>query len=196
MPMSPVRVLVEGTMPLMMAHPQLSDPLSPHTQSIAEISGKRIKTVSDHGEIAHRKWLGSIYYDDADGPYLPAENLWRSFIDGGRQSKDGKLIERGVECLSSRLPLIYEGPRTLKGLWGDGNTKWVDRRAAKVGVGKKVVACRPIFPEWSCEALFGLDDEVIDRHTFRRIVETAGQRCGVGTYRLLFGRYRARVESA
>ena len=51
-----------------------------------------------------------------------------------------------------------------------------------------------MFPEWVVEGLFGVDDEVLDLHTLRRLADVAGLRCGVGTYRLRFGRYTAEVD--
>jgi len=194
MAMKTVRIRATGASALLQAHPQTSDPLSEFTQAIGALSTKRKKTLADHEELARRKWLGSIYWNAEIGPYLPAENLWRSIIDGGRQSKDGKLIERGLRPLVDMMAIQYSGPRDLISLWAGGKSKWVDRRPAKPPGQGKIVACRPVFPEWVVEGLFGVDDEVLDLHTLRRIADVAGLRCGVGTYRLRFGRYEAEVD--
>ncbi|WP_348240030.1 hypothetical protein, partial [Salmonella enterica] len=84
---------------------------------------------------AERDWLkfrGSMYYEPEHGPVLPAANFYRTLIQAASLTRHGKDIERGVIILDAFAPLEYDGPRTPEELWGDGQTRFVDRRMAKV----------------------------------------------------------------
>ena len=62
----------------------------------------------------------------------------------------------------------------------------------RVGVlsGKqRIEAVRPIFPEWSVEATFTVDDEFISVSDVKRALTIAGPAIGLGTYRERFGRF-------
>ena len=128
------------------------------------------------------------------GPYLPIVNVYMSLHTGAKTKKLGKHIERGVMPAGDGiLPLVYDGPRDVESLWGDGMSEFVDVRPARVGT-NKVDRCRPRFNQWLVEAEFVVDTNVIDYEDFCDVARIAGELVGLGDYRLLYGRYEATVE--
>lgn len=189
-----LRLVCAGVRPLLMYNVRLSSPLDPYAKKLRTLRAKRNKTDEDHWEIARVEFEGGMYYADLPvGPYVPGENLFRSLIGGARQVKAGMKIERGVSVADFELPLIYQGPRDIDGLWGDGQSRHVDIRPVMVQR-QKVQRCRPIFPEWKIEAEVAIDPQVIDYDDFPRVTRLAGEVEGLGDFRRMFGRYSTHLE--
>ena len=182
-----------GTTPLIMHNVQTADPLNHWAREIGKITAKkRNKTDADEVELSRLKFAAGLYYDAVIGPYLPAANIFRCLIEAGAITREGKKIERGVVFLADRSPLEYPGPRDIDGLWGDGATRFVDRRLANVNRAR-VPITRPIFPEWAALFEVEIDPEVINPDTFVDIAAKAGRAIGVGDYRRFYGKFKAEV---
>lgn len=188
-----VRLTATGTRPLIMHNVRLASPLNAFAKELKRLNAKRNKTDEDRLEIARVEFEGGLYHDAELGPYIPAPNLFRSLIDGGRLTKAGKRIERGVIIDGIEFPLIYKGPRDVERLWGGGESEYVDVRTVVV-VRNKIDRCRPIFRTWAVEADIVLDPSVIDLAEFRDVARNAGQMAGLGDYRLMYGRYVTEIE--
>lgn len=182
-----------GTAPLIQHNARTADPLDPYARLIKEITAKRTnKTDADEVEISRLKFVAGLYFDERTGPYLPAANIFRCLIEAGAMTRDGKKIERGVNFTSDRATLEYDGPRDLEGLWGDGKSRFVDRRLAAVNR-VRIPVTRPIFPEWSASFEVDTDDEIINPDHFAAIAEKAGRSVGVGDYRRFYGRFAVQI---
>jgi hypothetical protein len=182
-----------GTAPLIMHNVQTADPLNYWSKEIAKLTSKRKnKTDADEAEIGRLKFAAGLYYDEQTGPYLPAANVFRCLIEAGAMTREGKKIERGVIFLGDRASLIYDGPRDIDTLWGDGTTRFVDRRIVAVQR-QRIVATRPIFPVWAAEFQLEIDEEVINPESFADIATKAG-RIGVGDFRRFYGKFEAKVS--
>jgi hypothetical protein len=192
-------ISITGTRPTLMHNARLANPMDPYAKAVAKLVAKpgKNRTDDDRMAIARADWEGGLYFDNELGPYFPAENVFQSFVEGGRLTRSGKKIERGIQFLGDiMLPLLYDGPRTLDEMWGDGITSpFVDTRT--VGQGQnRVVRTRPIFRHWGLEAEVAIDTLVIDPEEFERIVVTAGITAGLGDYRRHYGRYEAKAVPA
>lgn len=188
-----VRLTATGTRPLLMHNVRLASPLNPYSKKLKALNSKRTKTDEDRMEIARVEWEGSLYHAEGIGPYMPGPNLFASLIAGARLTKAGKKIERGVSVDGLELPLVYRGPRDIAGLWGGGESEYVDLRTVVVQR-SKVDRCRPVFRDWAFEADILLDPSLIDLDEFMEVAKNAGQFEGVGDYRRMYGRYSVRVE--
>lgn len=183
-----------GTFPLIMHNAQSADPLNKWAREIKKITDKkRNKTDADEMELARIKFAAGLYYDEKIGPYLPAANIFRSLIESGSMTREGKKVERGVIFLGDRSPLEYDGPRDMEGLWGDGTGKFVDRRLAAVNR-VRIPVTRPIFPEWGAQFEVMVDDQVLNPEQFVEIATKAGRAVGVGDYRRFYGRFSVEVS--
>jgi hypothetical protein len=187
-------ITMTGTAPLIQHNARTADPLDPYAKAIKEITAKRTnKTDADELEISRLKFAAGLYWDEATGPYLPAANVFRSLIEAGAMTRDGKKIERGVSFTSDRSVLEYDGPRDLEGLWGNGTSRFVDRRLAAVNR-VRIPVTRPIFVDWAASFEVLVDDEVIDPEAFAAIAAKAGRAVGVGDYRRFYGRFAVEVS--
>jgi hypothetical protein len=189
-----VRLTGKGTRPLLMHNVRLASPLNAYSKQLKALNAKRTKTDEDRMAIARVEFEGSLYLDPGVGPYIPGPNLLASLVEGGRLRKAGKKVERGVNVDDLVMPLIYRGPRDVDGLWGDGESEYVDLRTVVVQR-NKVDRCRPIFREWAFEAEILLDPAVIDLDEFRDVAANAGAMAGIGDYRRLYGRFSVEIEA-
>lgn len=178
-------VSIEGTTPFMMHAPTTIDPLNQITRDLSAVTSKRSKTIDDHARVARLEWEAGMYFDDESGPYIPSEMLEACIRDGGKHRKLGKEITRSVFVTDSLIPIGYEGPRDIDGLWDNG---FSDRRPVKVQT-SKVIRTRPLFREWWAEATIAIDEERIDLDEFRACVVDAGRLNGIGDFRPRFGRF-------
>lgn len=174
----------DGDEPLIVHNGLLADREYEWTRKLSEVTGKRKKTDEDHAEVARLEWRGSLYYDEAIGPYLPGDNVRRCLLDAARLSKEGKTIERGVLRVSRKNALAYDGPRTPEKMWAD--PRFQHRAIVKVGM-SKVVRTRPKFVGWSATVQVDYDSAIIDGRDLRRIAEAAGQYIGIGDGRPFYG---------
>jgi hypothetical protein len=188
-----VRMTATGTRPLLIHNVRLASPLNAYAKRLKALNGKRNKTDEDRLEVARVEFEGSLYHNAEIGPYIPGPNVFRSLIGGGRLTKAGKRIERGVLLDEVEIPLIYRGPRDVDGLWGGGESDFVDVRTVVV-MRSKVDRCRPIFRDWKFEVDLTLDPSAIDLDEFVQVAKNAGAMEGIGDYRLMYGRYSVEVE--
>jgi hypothetical protein len=185
------RITLEGTDALLMHNARLANPLDPAAKAVKKLTGKRNKTDDDYEELAHVEWVGSLYFDDVAGPYIPGDNIWRSLFDGAKKHKKGVRVKEGVFISTNVNPLGYRGPRDMAGLYADANFKHF--ASVKVGT-SRTSRCRPMFRQWRVEADGLLDTNVMDLVELQQIAETAGLLVGLGDWRPRFGRYSATVE--
>lgn len=189
-----MQLTMTGTTALIMHNVQTADPLNPYAKEIAKITAKKKnKTEADDLELSRIKFVAGLYFEPPSGPYLPAANVFRCLIEAGAMTREGKKIERGVVFLSDRAPLVYDGPRDLEGLWGDGTTRFVDRRLANINR-QRVPITRPIFPQWAAQFDVEVDAEVLNPDAFADIVAKAGRAVGVGDYRRFYGKFKGELS--
>ena len=188
-----IRLTLQGTAPLLMHNSRLANPLDPATKALSKATGKRKKTEDDHAEIARLEFLGSLYFDEEIGPYLPGENLQRALLDAARMNRRGKDVERGLFVTTDINPLVYTGPRTREALWDDENF----RHMASVKVTtSRTMRCRPIFREWATEVEAAFDPNVLDMGDIEGMAERSGLYIGLCDWRPRYGRFQVEVEKA
>jgi len=191
--METVTYKITGTSMLMTHNERLANPYDPITRNIKAITGKRKKTDEDRDAIARLEWEGGMYLDAKAGPFVPGYNLLRCMVEAARLTKQGKDLERGgVLVLEDVVPIEYDGPRTADAMYKDG--RFLDVRGVKLQ-GKKTMRARPKWEQWALKFTACIDPEMIDPAQVTAILETAGQRIGLGDYRPRFGRFAVQVQS-
>jgi hypothetical protein len=183
-----------GTAPLLLHNVQLGDPDNEYVRDIARLNALKGKITDE--QRAERDWLkfrGGLYYDQDLGPVLPAANVFRSLQQAAALTRNGKDIERGLSIHGEHSPIEYDGPRKPEDMWGDGKSRFVDRRMARVNRAP-VVAIRPRFDVWSAVFPFELDEDVMNPQDFAYIAEKAGRMIHVGDYRRFFGAYSVEIS--
>lgn len=188
--MESMTIRIKGTSPLLMQAETLANPLHELTKAHKAVSGKRKKTEDDYLWLMESEWSAGMYYDDEMGPYIPALNLEGCIAEAGKISRLGKTIKQAVQVVNDRAKLEYDGPRKKEKLWS--SNKFSDVRGVNVG-GKKIMRCRPIFLGWSAQFQIAYMEDVIDASDLTRVIQEAGRRIGIGTYRPRFGRFDVEV---
>lgn len=183
--MKTIRVRIRGSQPLMLHNVRLANPLDPHTQALSELTKKRKKTLDDHKLISKLEFEGGLYHDETEGPYLTDGHLLKCIQEGAKKEKLGKAMKSAIFIRTGVNPLVYKGPRDIKGLYAGG---FYDQRC--VGVQKsKTVRTRPRFYNWSVEFSIQYDETLVDPMQIKRAIVHAGKVEGLGDYRPRYGTF-------
>jgi hypothetical protein len=189
------RISARGTRPLLMHNARLASPLNSYAKQISAISSKRTKTDDDRLKMARIEFEGSLYLDDDGRVIIPGVNLFATLIGGAKITRSGKKVERGLQVLTHEIPLIYDGPRDVDGLWGGGPgvSPFVDTRSVRVTT-NRVDRTRPYFSTWGFEADVVIEPSILEAEDLSTIVDQAGRLVGLGDYRQAYGRFEAAVQ--
>jgi len=177
---------LKSTSAMLMHSDRLANPLDPITEEHKKLTKVRTKTKEMHWAIAKSQWMAALYLNDDNRIIMPGANIRACLIDGAKFRKKGMDVKRAVIIAADHCILEYDGPKNPEKLWE--NKKFRDMRTVVVSR-SKVIACRPRFMEWSCEIPIVYDETIIDTSELEMAIASAGQLCGVGTYRPLFGRF-------
>ena len=197
-----VRIELWGTKPLLMHNERLANPFDEITRAIAAITSKRTRqTEDDKHQVQRLEWEGGLYFDhgtpahgelparEGVGPYIPSANLKKCLVNAGAIYRAGTSLIRALFPEDSEIPLLYEGPRDIDGLW---DAQFLDARM--VGVQRnKVLRTRPKFEQWALSTVFMVETTIVDVYSLTRYLDTAGTTTGLGDYRPTFGRFRAKL---
>jgi len=179
-------MLLKGTRGLLMHNERLVDALDPYTKALKALSSKRKKTEEDLLAMRRIEWEGGLYWSATDGPYVPGANVKKCFAGGAKIHKSGLAVLRGVHPSQAEIPLGYDGPRDIGGLWEA--TTFCDVRA--VGIGQqKVMRARPRFREWWLDVSLGVLPSLVTPEDLLVWAQLAGQIEGLGDYRPTFGQF-------
>lgn len=181
-----LKLKIVGTSPLMMHSALFADPLRPETKAHKELTGKRVKTDSDHLAIARSEFMAGLYYSKEDGVYIPGNNFDATFYEAAKLQKLGVKWKSGAMVLEERARLIYDGPKDPDELWDDPQFR--DCRGVKIGK-VRIMRYRPLFLQWATECTVSFNPDVISENKVRKIILDAGELVGVCEYRPRFGRF-------
>lgn len=187
--MQEILFTIKGTMPLLMNNVRMANPLDEHTQRAAQVSKKRTKTLDDHEILAKLEFLGRLYFDDEIGPYIPGANVHKVLLEGAKAHRLGTTVRAAVMVMEDKLPLQYDGPRDVEGLWKAG---FHDQRIVKVA-SARTLRTRPMFIQWALSGTIQFDESVLDPDQIERALDIAGRSKGLGDYRPQYGRFEAEV---
>ena len=184
--MDVIKIKIEGTTPLMMNNPQTVNPKNKFAKEIKKLTSKRQKTDDDQDELFRLKFLASLYYRNGIY-YLPSMQLWRSMVNAAKENKLGAKFERSVQVVADLVIDFADSDKTPEQLWQ--LEAYTDIRDAGI-MKKRIPCCRAKIDEWSTEAEIWYDETQINKSEVLHSLEVAGIRHGVGTFRLLYGRFK------
>lgn len=187
--MKQLKVKITGVSPLLMHSDRFANPLDKATKAHKELTAKRKKTDADHEAIAKSEWLGSLYWREDIGPYIPGQNFDASFKEAAKLQKLGKKFTQAVMVVDDEVALQYKGPRDPGALFDAG---FVDVRGVKVAMAK-LMRCRPKFNQWGCELTLAFNEDVVNAEEVRKAIADAGALIGICDYRPRFGKFSAEV---
>lgn len=175
-----------GETPLLMSSGEV-DRESELFREYRALSKTRAKTVEQEAQLRELEWHTRIYFDEEIGPYIPGKNLKELLRSAATKQKLGESVRRSLVIPDYRVPLVYDGPKDLKGLWDAGfrYTAMVSNSGAGAG---RVERTRPCFDHWSLVFEVAFDTDELDEDAFVRIVKRA-EKYGLGDYRPEFGAF-------
>lgn len=188
--MKVIKLRITGNCPLLMHSERGANPLDKAVQAHKTLTSKRKKTEDDQLAIARSEYELAFYHD-GKAPFIPAINIDRCIQEGAKKNKLGRIFEASARCVEDRIPLIYNGPKDIEGLYQAG---FVDIRS--VGVNQsRVMRVRPMFREWALEFDYAFDETQLDIDQVLLAASLAGSMSGLGDYRPRFGRFSVEVLS-
>lgn len=186
--MKTIKTTWTGIRPLIVHNGQLADPLNEYSRALKEVTKKKKKSDSDYEEMAVIEFRGGLYWHSEHGPVIPAACLDATILSGARKTKIGKDVQAAVFVTNDVVPIEYEGPRTIEGMWKE-RTRFVMRNLCKVGQAK-VMRTRPMFPTgWKLNFEIEYDETIVNESELIRAMSDAGALCGLCEWRPRFGRF-------
>ena len=161
------------------------NPFDEYSKMLKPLTSKRTKTDDDLEEISRIKFLASWYYED--GKYIiPAPNIEQSIIEAARERKLGKKFEKSFRIYDD-ADLNFEDKKLApEDLYDLG--KYVDIRA--VGIKNvKITTTRAIVPKWDTVVTCWYDESQLNDEEVIEVINVAGLRYGIGTYRRRYGKF-------
>lgn len=188
--MKSIKFRITGTMPLMLNNPQTVNPFNEFTKKLKPLTSKRTKTDEDMLEIYRLKFFASLYTNSKGKYIIPSEHIANALISAAKERKLGAKFTRSVQIVGDSEIEFKDADKTPEQLYEIGT--YVDIRA--VGIkGSKVPTARAIIPEWSLTTLVWYDESQLDSKDIKDIMEIAGLRYGIGTFRKIYGKFTATV---
>lgn len=185
------KLTLTGETPLLMSSGEV-DRESELYREYEALSTARKKTSEQKAQLRELEWSVRIYFDEKIGPYIPGKNVKELLRESATKWRLGETVRRSLVVPDYRIPLLYEGPRTLKGLWDEGYRYTAMVSNAGAGSGR-VERTRPCFDEWWLECEVAFDTDEINEDHFLRIVRRT-EKYGLGDYRPEFGALTADTE--
>ena len=180
-----------GTSPLLMSSGE-ADRESELYRAYRLLGDTKKKSLDDEARMREMEWKLRLYFDAKIGPYIPGKNIKEMLRSAATKWKRGEDIKRSLVVIQTRIPLLYDGPRTEKGLW-DAGYRYIAMVANSGMNAGRVSRCRPMFKEWSLEVDIAFDPEDIDAD-FLHIAVDRTRKYGLGDYRPTFGGFDIKME--
>ena len=179
---------------LLMNNARKADPTDEFTQRIAALTGQRKKEIGDHEEIARLEWEAGLYWDEDIGPYIPCRNVLNAILESAAKFKLKKTLRTAMVESSDgdyRLPLLYDGPRDIEGMW---EAKYYNKQSLKQNQ-SRVMRTRPCFHDWELpEFTLTVDAQECTRKKLEPVLARLHRVGALGDFRPQFGRFDMEVE--
>jgi hypothetical protein len=127
-------------------------------------------------------------YMNADGPYIPADNIDSMLLNAAKKLREGPAAKAGLIARDMRLE--YAGPRDVQGLWEEVPRRY---KVAVVVRGAKVMRMRPLFREWSGSVTLEFEATLVNLSQLSEWMNVAGTQIGLGDRRPRYGRFEASI---
>jgi len=176
-------VEIKGTTPLLQ-HRMTDDQLF----SLLGAKGekKKVDTVETPREIAEKY----AYKDKNQQFVIPRAYLVGAFKHVASDYKQKNTARKSYKTIAAGIFRPNEEFSTLLDFKDKPITDFeVDIKKATNHLKGAVAVCRPRFDQWKCKFTVSVDDEIIAPSVALEILQDAGKRAGIGSYRVAKGGY-------
>lgn len=147
---------------------------------------KKDKEVLTPREIA----TNHAYQREDKSCYIPAEYIVGAFAHVAGDYKQKNSARKSIKAIAKGIFQPTKGEYELIHEDGSPITDFeVDIKKATNHQKGAVAVCRPRFDKWAVEAEFRVDDSLVALETVQQILEDAGRRSGMGSFRVSRGGY-------
>lgn len=136
-----------------------------------------------------------IYQTENGQFYFPSGYLSGAFLSVASDYKQKnsarksiKSIAGGVFRLNSEICILLDDKMNPLKTWEVDIKKGTNHQAGAVAV------CRPRFDKWFCEFEVTIDDSILEPEMAHQVLEDAGRRAGIGSFRVNKGGYYGQFE--
>ena len=144
------KLSLHGESPLLMSSGE-ADRDSDTYIAYRQLSKQRTKSVEDEDRLRELEWHTRLDFDEELGPYIPGKNVKELLREAATKWRKGEDVKRSLVVPDYRIPLTYDGPRTVKELWAGGFRYTAMVANAGAGSGR-VTRTRPCFDHWDLDA--------------------------------------------
>lgn len=156
-------------------------------EALFGLMGIKSEKIKPMEELTPREIADRHVYKTTDGKYyIPMEYIAQAFVGAASEHKQKnskraslKAIAAGVFRPETETSTLLD-PETDKPL----TSYEVDVRKATNHQKGAVAACRPRFEKWRAKFIIGIDDTLVATATAQHVLEDAGRRVGIGSYRV------------
>lgn len=188
--MKTIQVELKGISPLIMHSTRGVNPLDKLVIELKKLTSKRKKTEEDLRMISDIEWELSLYWDDAIGLYIPAENIEATVREGAKNAKKGKHVERGFNVLEMLVPLDIGEKRTKEQMKNE--SRFRDVRSMRVQQ-SRVMRTRGRFNMWRCDFTASYDESILSFSDIVDALEYAGRCVGLCDSRPRYGKFTSKI---
>lgn len=176
------KIKLKGNTPLMHHRLDVNQLIGPCGPKPRGKKGEKEKLVPR--EVAERH----VYRDNDGCCVIPTSYIMGAFKGAASDYKQQNSIRKSLKSIAAGIfcpdneyeKLLDNKGKVLKNFE-------VDVRPAVNHQKGAIVVCRPRFDEWNVEMTVSIDDELISQETTLHILNDAGRRCGIGSYRVSKG---------
>lgn len=180
--MKTVEIEIEGTTPLLQHRMDEA--------ALFSLLGSKQKKTKAVEDLTPRDIANKAAYKDDAGYYIPMEYIVGAFRytaadykESNKSRKSLKTVAAGVfRPTTERTHLLTESGAPIQDFE-------VDVRKATNHTKGAVAVCRPRFDRWRAKFSVNIDDTVISIPTAHAILDDAGRRSGIGSFRVSKGGY-------
>lgn len=184
--MRTLRFKITGISPLLMHDDKTANPFNSFTKELKAISAKRKKTEDDLLGMARIEWTASLYYTKEQGYFIKTECFEAAFLAAAKSKKLGTAFKQSVRIPDN--PVFHFKHEKLSPSELFDMDAYKDCRTVKIGT-SKILRCRPIFNQWSCEIEIWFDETRLNEEEIIQIVEYGARYIGICDYRPKYGRF-------
>lgn len=181
--MKTFKIKIKGTTPLLQ-HRMTEEELF-------GLLGAKTRKNKDKGEETPREIAEKYAYKNGDGTfYVPAEYLAGAFAHVASDYKQKNSVRKSLKTIAKGIFRPCSDRFLLKDADGNAITNFeVDVRKATNHQKGAIAVCRPRFDEWTLDAEVSINDDLASPDTVLEILNDAGKRSGMGSYRVSRGGY-------
>ncbi|WP_293666378.1 hypothetical protein [uncultured Parabacteroides sp.] len=184
--MRTLKFKIIGVSPLLMHDDKTANPFNEYSKQLKAISSKRKKSDDDLLEMARIEWMAGLYYTKEQGYFIKAECFEGTFLAAAKAKKLGKPFKESVS-IPDNPSLEFKHKKLVPDQLFELD-EYKDFRTVKI-MSSKVIRCRPIFNQWSCEIEIWFDETRLNEEEVIQIVEYGARYIGVCDYRPKYGRF-------